>query len=68
MYSILLKATSGDKFSYYLNEDGTVYVTNNLEVLGRKIGELLNLYTLGRIGPSKNCTITKNIIVEESEG
>ena len=66
MYSILIKTTSGDKFSYYLNSDGEVYVANTLEELGAKIGDLLNSYTLERVVPIKNCIVTKNIVVEEA--
>ena len=68
MYSILLKATSSDKYSYYLNSDGEIYTTNDLTALGEKVGELLNTYTLERIVPVKNCIVTRNITIEESDG
>ena len=66
MYSILIKATSGDKYSFYLNNDGEIYTTNSLEDLGDKVGELLNTYTLERILPIKNCIVTRNITIEEA--
>lgn len=66
MYSILIKTgIASDKFSYYLKSDGAIYTTDSLEVLGTKIAELLNTYTLGQIIPIKNCIITNNIVVTE---
>lgn len=67
MYSILIKTTSGDKYSFYLNNDGVVYTTDSLEDLGDKVGELLNTYTLERILPIKNCIVTRNITIEEAQ-
>lgn len=67
MYSILIKTTSGDKYSFYLNNDGVVYTTDSLEDLGDKVGELLNTYTLERILPIKNCVVTRNITIEEAQ-
>ena len=67
MYSIFIKTTSSDKYSYYLNSDGEIYTTDSLEALGEKIGELLDTYTLERIVPVKNCVVTRNITVEEAE-
>ena len=67
MYSILLKINpSADKMVYYLNADGTVYAVNDLEVLGAKVAELLNKYTLGQIIPIKNCTVANNITITEA--
>ena len=68
MYSILIKVPSGDKYSFYLNNDGEIYTTNDLTDLGEKVGELLNSYTLDRIVPIKNCVVTRNITIEESIG
>ena len=66
MYSILIKAgTASDKYSYYLNADGAIYTTDDLEVLGAKVAELLNTYTMGQIVPIKNCIITNNITISE---
>ena len=67
MYSILIKTTSGDKYSFYRNNDGVVYTTDSLEDLGDKVGELLNTYTLERILPIKNCVVTRNITIEEAQ-
>ncbi len=64
MYSILILGTNS-KYSYYLNPDGTVYTTDNLEVVGNKIVELLATYTLSRLSVVKNCVITSTITVEE---
>lgn len=66
MYSIFIKSNSGDRFTYYLNSDGEIYTTDDLTVLGEKIGDLLKTYTLDKIVPVKNCIITKNIVVEEA--
>ena len=66
MYSILIKTgIATDKYSYYLKSDGAIYTTDDLTVLGEKVAELLNTYTLGQIVPIKNCTITNNITIEE---
>lgn len=66
MYSILIKTSStSDKYSYYLKSDGGIYTTDDLTVLGTKVAELLNTYTLGQIVPIKNCTITNNITIAE---
>lgn len=65
MYSIFIKSNSGDRFTYYLNSDGEIYTTDDLTILGEKIGDLLKTYTLDKIVPVKNCIITKNIVVEE---
>ena len=66
MYSILIKNNGGDKFSYYLNNDGTIYTTNSLTLLGDKVAELLNTYPLEKITPIKNCVITNNIVITEA--
>lgn len=66
MYSILLKTASSDKYSYYLNKDGEVYIANNLTDLGNKVAELLNIYPLERIVPIKNCIVTNNIVITEA--
>jgi len=69
LYSILIKAnTTSDKYSYLLKSDGAVYTTDSLELLGAKIAELLNTYTLGQIVPIKNCVVTSNITVAEAVG
>ena len=66
MYSILIKSgIASDKYSYYLKSDGEVYTTDNLTVLGAKVAELLNTYTLGQIVPIKNCIIENNITITE---
>ena len=67
MYSIIIKINSAsDKYSYYLNNDGTIYVTDSLETLGKKVTELLGTYTLPQIVPIKNCVITTTIDVQEA--
>lgn len=69
MYSILIKtATSSQvKWKYLTNQDGTVYVEDDLANVQTKIAELLNSYVLGDIKVVKNCIITNTITVEEVE-
>ena len=66
MYSILIRnGVASDKYSYYLKNDGAIYTTDDLTILGEKVAELLNTYTLGQIVPIKNCVITNNITIKE---
>ena len=68
MYSILIKSgIASDKYSYYLKSDGAIYTTDDLGVLGQKVAELLNTYTLGQIVPIKNCVIENNITITEAQ-
>lgn len=68
MYSLLIKTGStSDKYSYYLKSDGEIFTTDDLEVMGAKVVELLHTYTLGQLVVVKNCKITNNIKIEEVE-
>ena len=66
MYSILIKGNSGDKLSYYLNTDGTIYTAGSLTLLQDKVAELLNTYPLEKIVPIKNCIVTNNVVIIEA--
>lgn len=69
MYSILLKvATSSSiKWKFLTDNEGVIYVENDLENVQAKVVELLNSYLLSDIKVIKNCTITSSITIEEVE-
>lgn len=68
MYSILIRTgKSSDKYSYYLNSDGSVYVADNVETVAEKVSELLETYPVSMITVVRNCIITNSITIEEVE-
>lgn len=69
MYSILIKVitSSGNRYKYYTNNDGSVYEESDLLLVQEKVAELLNDNLLSSIVVVKNCTITNAITIEETE-
>lgn len=69
MYSILIKVitSSGNRYKYYTNNDGSVYEESDLLLVQEKVAELLNDNLLSSIIVVKNCTITNAITIEETE-
>ena len=69
MYSILIKVptSSGNRYKYYTNNDGSVYAESDLLLVQEKVVELLNDNLLSSIVVVKNCTITDAVTIEETE-
>ena len=69
MYSILLKVTTstGDRWKFLTNNDGTIYTEDVIENVQTKVAELMQTTILGNIKVIKNCIISSNITIEEVE-
>ncbi len=69
MYSILLKVSTStaDRWKFLSNQDGTIYVENDLANVQTKVAELMQTTILSNIKVVKNCVITSTITIEEVE-
>ena len=67
MYSILIKIKNCRSIRWYYlkNEDGTVYVEDDLLKVQDKVRHLLNDYLLSDIQVIKNYIITEDVTIEE---
>ena len=69
MYSILLKVSTStaERWKFLSNQDGTIYVENDLANVQTKVAELMQTTILSNIKVVKNCVITSTITIEEVE-
>lgn len=67
MYSILLKLINcrSVRWQYLKNDDGTVYVEDDLLKVQDKVRELLKTRLLSDIQVIKNYIITEDVTIEE---
>ena len=63
MYSILIKM-SDKRYSYHLNEDGTVFAGDSTATKA-KLQELAHTYPLGSLVVVHNVTLTTDFTIED---